>query len=166
MTRGEMLRARLEEAFRGSRYHSFLASLKGVSEAEARWTPPHYRGFPHMTGSILNLAYHTGGDKHVLISTAFGGGAVTWEAVEARFTALGGDLAAARALAEEGHALVLRTLEGMDAQDDLALDAPRPYYGGKTHTAAELFAIIAEHDVYHAGQINFVRCLLAGLERR
>lgn len=159
MTRVDMLRIRLEESFRGSRYHSFLSSIKGVTEEAARWTPPHYRGFPHMTGSILNLAYHTGGDKHVLISTAFGDGSTTWPVVQARFEALGGDLAAAKTLAEEGHALVLRALE---QQTDDSLDAPRPYYSGKTHTAHELFSIIAEHDVYHAGQINYVKCLLAG----
>src|SRR5438270_7665932 len=103
MTRIDMLRIRLEEAFRGSRYHSFLSSLKDVNDEAARWTPPRYKGFPHMTGSILNLAYHTGGDKHVLISTAFGDGSTTWEAVQARFEGLGANLAAAKTLAEEGH---------------------------------------------------------------
>jgi uncharacterized damage-inducible protein DinB len=151
-----MLWERLETAFRGSRYHSFIASLKGVREEEARREPPHYRGFAHMTGSILNLAYHVAGDKAVLISHAFGDGSVTWEHVRARFDALGGDLAAARALAEEGHAQVLDMLS---QQTDASLDAPRPYYGGKTLTAYEIFAIIAEHDLYHAGQINYVRCL-------
>jgi hypothetical protein len=159
MTRTAMLRDRLEQAFRGSRYHSFLSSLKGVGEEDARWVPPHYKGFPHMDGSILNLAYHTGGDKSVLISCAFGGGAVTWDTVQIRFEKQGGGLAAAKTLAEEGHALVLATLDGLTDGD---LDQPRPYYGGKSHTAHELFSIIAEHDLYHAGQINFVRCLLAG----
>ncbi len=112
-----------------------------------------------MTGSILNLAYHTGGDKEVLVSHAFGDRSVTWETVQARFQADGGDLAAARRLAEEGHALVLRTL---DAWAEEALESPVPYYGGKTLTAQEVFTIISEHDLYHAGQINFVKCLLAG----
>jgi hypothetical protein len=160
MSSVEMLRRRLEEAYRGSKHHSFLSSLKGVSEEMAAWQPPHYRGFPHMNGSILNLAYHTGGDKHVLISCAFGDGSVTWDQVQNRFEELGGNLSAAKALAEEGHTLVLATLDSLTDED---LDQPRPYYGGKTHTAYEVFSIVAEHDVYHAGQVNFVRCLLAGL---
>jgi len=159
MTRKEMLAKRLEEAFRGSRYHSFLSSLKGVSEQAARWKPARYKGFPHMDGSILNLAYHTAGDKSVLISASFGDGSVTWDQVQARFEELGADLTAARTLAEQGHLLVLQTLESLSDAD---LDAARPYYGGKTHTAYEIFSIITEHDLYHAGQINYVRNLYAG----
>lgn len=161
MDRIESLRQRLEEAFRGSRHHSFLASLKGVSEEAARWTPSRYRGVPHMNGSILNLAFHTGGDKSVLISCAFGDGSVTWERVTARFESLGGDLQAAKRLAEEGHAKVLEALASLSEAD---LEEMRPYYGGRRLTAYEIFAIIAEHDLYHAGQINYVRCLIEGIE--
>jgi hypothetical protein len=161
MDRKAALQQRLEEAFRGSRYHSFMASLKGVSEEAARWTPPHYRGFPHMTGSILNLAFHTGGDKSVLISHSFGDASVSWEQVTARFESLGGDLTAAKRLAEEGHAKVLETLASLTDAD---LDAVRPYYGGKRLTAYEVFTIITEHDLYHAGQINYVRCLIEGIK--
>jgi hypothetical protein len=156
MTPKEMLQRRLEESYRASKYHSFLNSLKGVTEEAARWLPPHYKGFPHMNGSILNLAYHTAGDKFVLMSNSFGDGSWSWPKVEAHFTELGGDLTAAKQLAEEGHALVLATLE---AWDEDRLEEARPYYGGKTHTALEVFSIVAEHDVYHAGQINFVRCI-------
>lgn len=157
--RREAIRNRLEQAFRGSRYHSFLGSLRGVSDEQALWTPPHYRGFPHMTGSILNLAYHTGGDKHVLMSCAFGDSGVTWDSVKTRFEGLGGNIEAAIALAEEGHMLVLRRLASLVEEE---LDSMRPYYGGKRMTAEEVFTIVAEHDNYHAGQIHFVRCLLAG----
>jgi len=161
MDRIEAIRERLEDAFRASKYHSFLQSLKGVSDEAARWIPPHYRGFPHMDGSILNLAYHTGGDKHVLISCGFGDASVTWDGVKSRFDALGDDITAARALAVEGHTLVVETLEGLSDSD---LDLDRPYYGGKSHSAARIFSIIAEHDLYHAGQINYVRNLYAGLK--
>jgi hypothetical protein len=149
----------LEEAFCGSKYHSFLGSLRGVSEEEARWTPSHYKSFPHMTGSILSLAFHAGGDKSVLISHAFGDGSITWEKVQARFEAMGGNLEAARQLAKEGHMRVLHTLAGLQEED---LDVQRPYYGGKMLTTCQIFCILAEHDLYHAGQINYVRCLLAG----
>lgn len=159
MTRAEMLRRRLEEAYRGSRYHSFLASLKGVSEEIARWKLARYKGFPHMDGSILNLAYHVAGDKYVLLSHSFGDGSVSWPQMLQQFEELGGNLEAAKALAEDGHRLVLLTLEALSESD---LDAERPYYGGKTHTAYEIFSIIAEHDLYHAGQINYVRNLYAG----
>ncbi len=155
----EHLQRRLEESFRSSPYHSFLGSLQGVTDDEARWIPTHYRGYPHMTGTILNLAYHVAGDRFVLVSTAFGDGLVTWKKMQARFESYGGDLAAAIRLAEEGHRLVLETLTGLTDAD---LPVSHPYYGGKTHTAEELFHIIIEHDVYHAGQIRYVRNLYAG----
>src|ERR1051326_3451624 len=132
MPRQALLKMRLEEAFRGSKYHAFLNSLEGVTDEDACWAPPHYKGYPHMTGSILNLAYHTGGDKHVLMSCAFGDGSITWPKMHARFDELGGDVAAAIRMAEEGHDLILQTLA---LQADHDLDLPRPYYGGKTHTA-------------------------------
>ena len=126
MSRVEMIRASLEDSFRGSPFHSFLGSLKGVSEEDARWIPPRYHGFPHMDGSILNLAFHTGGDKHVLVSQAFGDASVTWTVVQGRFADLGGNLTAAKSLAQEGHALVLNALEAIG---EARLDSARPYYG-------------------------------------
>src|SRR5579862_9422501 len=101
MNRVDVLRDRLEQAYRGSKYHSFLSSIKGVDEVSAAWEPRHYRGFPHMTGSILNLAYHLAGDKFVLVSHSFGNASVTWEQVAARFAAAGDTLAAARQMADE-----------------------------------------------------------------
>lgn len=162
MTRKEMLRGRLEEAFRTSIHHSFLGSLKGVSQADALWRPACWRGFPHMDGSILSLAFHAGGDKHVLASCAFGDGSVGWDQVRARFQELGGTLEAARRLAEEGHA---RLLEELDRWPEEELDRPRPYYGGRTLAAAEVFALAAEHDLYHAGQVWYARNLIAGEKR-
>src|SRR5947207_11852597 len=128
------MRSRLEEAFQTSRFHSFLGSLKGVSDEAARWMPEQYRGFPHMDGSILNLAFHTGGDKHVLISYSFGDASITWPLMQRRFDSYGGDLAAARRLAEEGHALVLSTLDDVG---ESGLDSKRSYFGGKTLVAYE-----------------------------
>src|SRR5262249_25607085 len=99
------------------------------------------------------------GDKLVLASLAFGDGSVTWTWAEKRFQTLGGDLAAARVIAEEGHAGAMAALAGIQEE---GLDSPRPYYGGTTHTTYELFCIMAEHDLYHAGQINYIRCLYDG----
>lgn len=159
MTRLEMLANRLDEAFMSSKFHSFLASIGGVSGEDARWTPPHYKGFPHMDGSILNLAFHCGGDKHALMSVAFGDGSVSWHIIKARFDGMGGDLNAARNLAVAGHQLVLLNLKKAGEE---GLDSARPYYGGRSLKAYEIFSIVAEHDLYHAGQINYVRNLLAG----
>lgn len=158
----DVLAARLDAAFRGSRHHSLLRAVRGVTADDARWAPPQHRGFPHADGSILNLLYHAGGDKHVLVGTAFGDGSVGWNGIRDRFVGLGGDLGAAMRLAQEGHAAVLAALERWPAD---ALDSARPYYGGQTMPASEVFELMAEHDLYHAGQIVYVRCLLDGRRR-
>ncbi|MEP6757071.1 MAG: DinB family protein [Chthonomonadales bacterium] len=161
MTRTEMLAERLEEAFASSKYHCFLSSVHGVKADESVWIPPHYRGFPHMSGSILNLAFHAGGDKHVLLSCAFENSIEGWPEVTARFEAMGGDLKAAKDLAKEGHR---KNLEKLATLTDADLETVVPYIGGRSLTIYDLFRIMAEHDLYHAGQINYVRCLWDGLK--
>lgn len=153
------LRDLLEQAFVGSRWHGFLTSLEGVSDADALWVPPGYKGFKHQTGSILSIAFHTAGDKLVLTSHAFADGGFGWSEATQHFQQLGGNLAAVRQMAQDGHQKVLAQLAGWPEE---RLDELRPYYSGKEYPAHRIFGIIAEHDLYHAGQINYVRCLLAG----
>ncbi len=157
-----MLARRLREAYQESREHSFLASLEGVTERMAQWKPERYRGFPHMDGSILTIAFHAAGDKLALSSLAFGDGSVAWPQVQERFQALGGNLAVVRGLAEEGQAAALAALAGQREEE---MEALCPYYGGQTRTAYDIFRLMAEHDLYHAGQINYVKGLYEG-ERR
>ncbi len=162
MNRAEMLAQMLERAYRGSRYHSLRGALEGVDEATARWQPPHYKGFPWMHGSILEIAFHAGGDKHMLYSTAFGDGSLTWEQVKERFEQDGGDLAAALKLADRGQELLLSALRQMS---DDALARKVPYYHSRKIPAEEIFLLAIEHDIYHAGQIWYVRCLVEGITR-
>ncbi len=50
-----------------------------MTEEQARWTPPYYKGLPHMTGSILDFAFHAGSDTRVLLSHYVGDQSVAWE---------------------------------------------------------------------------------------
>lgn len=159
MSAKPILEAQLEAAFHASSFHSLMGSLKGITEDEARWVPPRYKSFPHQKGSVLSLAFHTAGDKFVLMSHAFGDGQFGWPQVQNRFESLGGGLSAALALANEGHSLVLTCLREWPEE---RLEEQRPYYGGKSFAARRIFEIVAEHDLYHSGQIRYVRCLIAG----
>lgn len=161
MSRVQTLRELLERAYRGSRYHALRRALDGVDDATARWQPPHYRGFPWMHGSVLEIAFHAAGDKHMLYHTAFGDGRLTWEDLQQRFAEEGGDIAAAIHLADAGHDLLLGALETFS---DETLTQKVPYYHGKRVPAEEVFLLAIEHDVYHAGQIWYVRCLVDGLQ--
>lgn len=163
MSRVQMLAELLERAYRGSRYHALRRALDGINDEMARWRPPYYRGFPWMQGSILEIAFHAAGDKHALHNTAFGDGALTWEQIRHRFEQDGGDLAAAIRLADAGHEQLLATLRTLS---DEQLTQKVPYYHGRKLTAEEVFLMAAEHDLYHAGQIWYVRCLIEGEQER
>lgn len=160
MSRVQMLAQLLERAYRDSRYHSLRRALEGVDDQTARWRPPHYKGFPWMHGSILEIAFHAAGDKHALHNVAFGDGALRWEQIQRRFEEDGGDLAAAIRLADAGHEQMLATLHTLT---DEQLTHKVPYYHGKKMPAEEIFLLAIEHDIYHAGQVWYVRCLVEGI---
>lgn len=161
MTRVQFLADLMERAYRRSRYHALRKALQGIDDTAARWQPSHYKGFPWMHGSILEIAFHAAGDKHMLHNTAFGNGTLTWQQLQRRFDQEGGDLAAAIRLADSGHELLLSSLHTLS---DESLSQKVPYYHGKTLTAEGIFLLAVEHDIYHAGQIWYVRCMLEGFD--
>jgi uncharacterized damage-inducible protein DinB len=155
------LQEQFEAAYRGSRWHSLREAIKGLKPDEARWQPPHYKGFSWAHGSILEILFHVSGDTLYQLDYAFGARSLTWEQLQARFQEEGGDLKAAKKLLDESFLAVQKYLENM-TDADLA----RPYTApdGKTQrTLGELFQMLLEHCFYHAGQIVYVRCLWAGL---
>jgi len=99
-----------------------------------------------------------GADKIVQISTAFGEGGVDWLAMEHRFKAMGGNLQAALQIAQEGHETVLDAMAPLTDDD---LEVERPTYGSGRITTGSLFLMLAEHDFYHAGQIQYIRGLIS-----
>lgn len=159
MSRVETIAAMLERAYRGSPYHALRRALQGVDDQMARWQPPRYKGFPWMHGSILEIAFHAAGDKHMIHAIAFGDGTLSWEQLHQRFTQEGGDIAAAIRLADAGQEQLLATLRSLT---DEQLLQKVPYYHGRRLRAEEVFLLAAEHDLYHAGQIWYVRCLVEG----
>jgi len=83
---------RLEEAYRKSSWHSLKGVLKGLTSEEASWRPFHYKGFAWNSGSILDILFHVGADKHVQMDWAFGSRTLTWKGMTTRFQQEGGDL--------------------------------------------------------------------------
>lgn len=159
----ELLKQQLEEAYRGSRWHSFKSALKGITPEEARWTPPAYEGFPWMKGSIVEIVFHVGGDSLYQLDYALGERKLTWEALEERFRAEGGDLNAALRLAEEGYQALKRALDSL-TDEDLKRQYPIPEGKGE-RTLGEFFSMMVEHHLYHAGQIVYIRSIWRGLQR-
>lgn len=162
-TRVEFLRALLVRCYEGSPWHSFKAAVRNLTEEEALWRPPTgYKGYRWADGTILKIIFHVGADKLVQLSTAFGEGSVDWTAMENRFRAMGANLQAALQIAQEGYEATLDALAPLN-DDDLAVE--RPYWGGGRMPTGELFLMLAEHDVYHAGQIIYIRGMYAAQRR-
>lgn len=159
-TKIELLLDLLDRAYAKSRCHSLRTAARDVTEPEALWTPPHFEGFPFMNGSIRDLVFHVGADKLVQISQRFADGAVTWETMTARFAREGRTLAAALTIAEEGHGAVRSTLASL-IDDDLV---KKTTLEGRAMRNVDFFAMMIEHDAYHAGQIRYVRNMIEGPE--
>lgn len=154
----EQLQRQIEAAYRTSRWHSLKRALEGLKPEEAAWTPTPYKGFSWAKGSIVEILFHVAGDTLYQLDYAFGSGTLTWEKLKERFAQAGGDLKAAQALLVEAYAELERRLSAL-TDADLACSYRAPD-GEKT--LEELFGMILEHFLYHAGQIVYVRNLLAG----
>ncbi len=160
------LKKRLEAAYQGSRWHSLQSALKDITPEEAEWKPPAYKGFPWMQGSIVEIVFHVGGDSLYQLDHALGERRLTWEELEERFQAEGGDLQAALKLAEEGYQALQRALDPL-TDEDLQRTYPTPESQGKRQrTLEEFFEMMIEHHLYHAGQIVYARCLYQGLKEQ
>jgi len=159
----EHLKAQLESAYRGSRWHSLLSALKDITPEEAAWKPPAYAGFPWMEGSIVEIVFHVGGDSLYQLDHALGAGELTWEALQERFRREGGDLPAALRLAEEGYRALQKALDSL-SDGDLQREYPTPESKGREkRTLQAFFEMMIEHHLYHAGQIVYARCVFQGL---
>lgn len=159
----EFLLARFEEAWEGSKWHSFKGAWEGLTEAEATWKASAYQspkpwGF---SGSIVDILYHVAVDSLVMPNQAFGDRTLTTEAVRERFQARGAHLAAALALLEEGYAATRNALAKLSDRD-LPKQAGREQWPSRMRRVEGLFTELIEHYLYHAGQISYIRCLWAG----
>lgn len=157
--RVKFLLARLDEAWQKSRWHSLKGALKSLTEAEATWKPPHYQspdpwGF---SGSILEILFHVAADSLAMINQFFGDGTLTYEGVRERFKAKGANLKAALDLLEESYATARKALAKV-SDNDLKKKVGKK----KAWRADSVFMELIEHHLYHAGQINYIRCLWAG----
>lgn len=155
------LLGRLEAAWEKSKWHSFKGSLEGLTEAEAAWKPPHYKspdpwGF---SGSILEILFHVAADSLAMINQAFGDGTLTYEGVRERFKAKGANLKAALALLAEGYDSTRKALTKLNDRDLLKRVGKK-----KAWRADGVFIELIEHYLYHAGQINYIRCLWEGVK--
>ena len=133
-----------------------LGALRGVTAAEAAWTPPHGKK------SIWQLALHVAYCKYAVRRRLEGGKAPRFPRTPANWPRVPKP---ASARAWEDDIALLR--EQHERLITVARAVPRSRYGaalphGKRWTMGELITGIALHDAYHAGQIQMLKRLWAG----
>ncbi len=140
----------LDEAFEGEDWHSLLTNLRAVAPEEWRWVPPGGQR------SIRDLVQHVGSCKFMYDNHAFGDASLDWEhPLVAGDDALA-DAASAVAWLREGHARLRRSIAGLD---DAELLRPRRTNWGELKETRWIVAVMIQHDLYHAGEINHLRSL-------
>jgi len=139
-------------AFSESPWHSLLSALKDITEETFFFVPERHSGFPWMNGSICDIVYHVTGDKIVQLSAAFDGGNETWDSLKTKLSK--SDMAA---MVEELHGAYELELSKLKSLNEDELEQKVATWGGKRMKAYELFLMLIEHDLYHAGQIRYIR---------
>lgn len=142
-------------AYSGSPWHSLLGALKGVSEDVFFHVPKRHNGYPWMDGSIRDIVFHVTGDKLVQLSAAFDGGKETWDTVTEKLSKTDKP----RMLDElrQAHEFQIGLLRNFPEE---RLNEHVATTMRVTLTAEELFIMLIEHDLYHAGQIRYIRNVL------
>lgn len=146
----------LDSAFDDEDWHSLLGNLREIAPVEWTRTPPGGRR------SIRDLVQHVGSCKFMYENHAFGDATLDWE----HPLVLGGDVLADPATAigwlREGHAHLRNSIARLD---DAELDRLRRTNWGEMKETRWIVAVMIQHDLYHAGEINHLRSLYAGDDR-
>ncbi len=134
--------------------HSFLQNLEAVSEED------FLRAAPNGGRTIVQIAWHVAAAKFMYANSCFGDGTLTWDDL---FNHWEGKPTRAEMIdwLREAHAHFRAVVEPLE-DSDLTVERKAPW--GATHETRWLISQIAEHDLYHAGEVNLARALLQGTD--
>lgn len=138
-----------ERAFSKSPWHSLIAALDGISDAAFNHVPDKHGGFPWMNGSVRDIVYHVAGDKLVQLDQAYGDGTMNWENVP---------IDKDGNLIDQLKASQTALTNAIRSANDVTKKVSS--WGGKRMPAHDFFLMLIEHDLYHAGQIRYIRNLV------
>lgn len=146
----------LDEAFEGNAWHSLLANLRAVREDDWLWTPPGAHR------SIRDVVVHVGECKRMYENHAFGDATLRWKDLSAGNEAELASRAGVMRWLREGHE---RLRESIAHLDDAEIERQRKANWGEMRETRWLIAVMIQHDLYHAGEINHIRSLRQGTDR-
>jgi hypothetical protein len=140
----------LDVAFDGEDWHALLGNLRDVTVEEWRWVPPGGER------SIRDIVQHVGSCKRMYEDYAFGDGTLTWEHPLVAGDEALDDPALAVVWLRDSHARLRQSIAGLD---DAELTRPRLTNWGERRETRWIVAVMIQHDLYHAGEVNHLRSL-------
>ncbi len=140
----------MDGAFDGKDWHSLLGNLRSLRDEDWQWVPPGGNR------SIRDIVQHIGGSKLMYQNHAFSDAKLTWEDPLVDGKGVLESVSSAIAWLRDAHA---RLRESVASLDDEELLRPRMTNWGELQETRWIVAVTIQHDLYHAGEINHIRCL-------
>jgi uncharacterized damage-inducible protein DinB len=139
----------IDDAFEKARSHALLINLTSVTEDDyAR---------DHDGRSIREMVRHLAAAKHVYQNQAFGDASLFMPNFQERIYESDAGMAEDLDWLKHGYQLLRDSVAQLQDED---LSELRPVHWGEKLDARTIIAIMIEHDLYHAGEINHLRALL------
>jgi uncharacterized damage-inducible protein DinB len=157
----EVIRRMLDQAYRTDPFSALRKNIESVRPEEwdirpATWSADEFGTRPEL--SICDIALHTGA-KYMYVDRAFGDASLEWETIAPPPSRSMEDVLG---WLDEAHRLMMDGLAALD--DDARLEDERQAPWRTPMRRVALIALISNHDIYHAGEINRQRALLRGAE--
>lgn len=142
-----------DEAFQGKDWHSLLTNLKAVTFDDWHWVAPGGRR------SICTIVEHVGACKFIYQNQAFGDGNLAWDDPHVLGTGRLDTISSAVEYLREGHEHLRQCIAALADEELYQL---RPHHSGKLRETRWIISVMIQHDLYHAGEINYIRALHQG----
>jgi uncharacterized damage-inducible protein DinB len=153
------MRTMLDQAYRTDPWSALRKNLASVTSEEwdvrpAEWSMAEFGTAPEL--SICDIALHTGA-KYMYADRAFGDATLEWNTIKPPPSLSMEDVLV---WLDEAHRLMMDGLGSLE--DDIQLEDERQAPWRTPMKRRSLIALITNHDLYHAGEINRQRALLRG----
>ena len=157
----EVMRRMLDQAYRTDPWSALRKNISSVRPEEwdirpAKWSVDEFGTDPEL--SICDIALHTGA-KYMYADRAFGDASLEWGTIKPPPSRSMEDVLA---WLDEAHRLMMDGLASLE--DDARLEDQRQAPWRTAMRRGALIALITNHDLYHAGEINRQRAILRGAE--
>lgn len=147
----------MDQAFDGGEFHSLMGNLSAVNEQI--WSAR----LPQSLRTIGEIALHVGSCKVMYADYAFGSRSLTWESSQVQpWPPENSPMDEVVAWLRQVHLRLMGHVRGLA---DSELRQPRMANWGEEKETRWLLSTLLQHDVYHAGEINRMRSVLAGEDR-